>query len=72
MAATVQEVGGYELRKANAHAYGRSFFWSHVYGMVRAKIGAFIAEPKRIRLRHFRALAAMIGEVIPGGPGRKG
>ena len=62
---SARSVGGRELTTPNDAAYRREFDRSFAYGILRAKIGAFLAEPRLPRLRHFRSIAHIARQITP-------
>ena len=63
-------VGGRELTAPNDDAYRRRFDRSYTYGLLRAKAGAFLTNPKLPRLRHLRSLTRIAREVTASPTGR--
>lgn len=70
---TAHAVGGRELVSPNDPAYRRRFERSFSYGILRAKVGAFLADPKLPRPRHLRSVVRIARESRPGtAPRREG
>jgi poly-gamma-glutamate synthesis protein (capsule biosynthesis protein) len=67
---SARSVGGRELTAPNDDAYRRRFDRAYTYGLLRAKAGAFFANPKVPRLRHLKSLSRIAREVTSAAPGR--